>query len=198
MSSPRALPLLMLVSLLASRGALAQSVEAEWRVVSNVSATTVPRYDNGANPFPVRADAPQEPQKDETAEDSATRKKAEALARARDLINSNKVFRPNVQGLVFDGYISGKGGEKVFHNGQWIGVGSGIQVPVKGADSAYQTIEQLKAIDKGTADEVAKELNDRLSSSPLVTLRISQISAKEVILTDKQSTYRVPVRQGGF
>lgn len=193
------LPFLVLLALLAARGAAAQSVEAEWRVISPVSATVVPSYTAGPNPFPTRAEAAQQPAaQEESAESVAARGKAEALARARDLIDSNKVFRPNVQGIVFDGYISGKNGDKVFRNGHWMGLGDGIQVPVKGADAAYQTIEQLKEIDPATAEEVSKELTARLTSSPLVTLKVSKISPKEVTLSDGGTTYKVPVRQGGF
>jgi hypothetical protein len=178
----------------------AQTMEAEWRVINTVSPSTLPDYQGQPNPFPMVAlpepvveEAPTEP---EISEEERT--KAEVLARARDLINSNAVFRPNLDGLVFDGYLKGVQGEKVLARGQWHAVGGKFSVPVKGAEQAYQTIQALRDLDNALADEVTAELNQRLSASSRLDLKITSISNKEVVLSGAGGTFKVPVRQGGF
>jgi hypothetical protein len=192
------LPLLALAALLA-RPALAQDVEAEWRAVSDVSATLVPGYVTGSgNPFPMRTATTQNTKTVDEAAEEAARTKAEALARGRKLINSDKVFLPNVEGVDFNGYVAGKGGEEVLRDNKWMAVGEAVSVPVKGAAVAYKTIEDLRQIDREMADELAKELDSRLSSSPMIKLRIVKITPKDVTLTSGKDSYTVPVRQGGF
>lgn len=195
----RPIMLLALLALLPG-AAFAQNMEAEWRVINTVSATTLPDYQGLPNPFPMMAEtAPVVEEVTVEPEISeAERTKAEVLARARTLIGSNAVFRANVEGIVFDGYMKGQQGEKVFAAGKWHGIGSKFNVPVKGAEQAYQIIQSLRDLDPQLADEVTGELNSRLSSSSRLELKITNISNKEVTLSGTGGPFKVPVRQGGF
>lgn len=179
--------------------AVAQNMEAEWRVTNTVSATQVPEYQGQPNPFPITA-MPQVEEViiDESEADERERNKAEVLSRARALINSNAVFRPNLDGIVFDGYMKGAQGVRVFANGRWHGVGGKFSVPVRGAEQAYNTIQALRELDSALAEEVSSELNARLTSSSRLDLKITSITAKEVVLSGQGGTFKVPVRQGGF
>lgn len=198
MFASRALALTLLA--LAPSMALAQNMEAEWRVVSTVSPTVVPEYQGQPNPFPTIPLAQAQEEAGPTEEDisEAERTKAEILSRARALINSNAVFRPNLSGIAFDGYLKGAQGERVFAQGRWHGVGSAFSVPVAGAAQAYNTIQSLREIDPALADEVTAELNARLSASNRLELKITSVSPKEVVLSGPGGPYRLPVRQGGF
>ncbi len=192
-------PLLLSLLVLAPHMAMAQNMEAEWRVVSPVSATVAPDYQGQPNPFPTVPVAQQQERVVDEEEISETeRTKAEILSRARALINSNAVFRPNLDGIAFDGYMKGAQGQRVFAQGKWHGVGSKFSVPVRGAEQAYNTIQGLREIDPALADEVTSELNARLSSSSRLDLKITSISPNEVVLSGQGGTFKVPVSQGGF
>lgn len=178
-----------------------QSMDAEWRVLNEVaSPTVVPTYQGQANPFPITP-LPQTVKVEQQPEEElseAERTKAETLASARQLINSNAVFRPSLEGIVFDGYMKGAQGERVFSEGQWHGLGSEFHVPVRGAQQAYNIIENLRNLDAALADQVTSELNARLSASKDLILKITNISNKEVTLSGQSQTFKVPVRHGGF
>jgi hypothetical protein len=197
MPSKRARLAVSLLALL-PHAALAQNMEAEWRVVNTASPTAVPDYAQQPNPFPITPEVEVVVQPVVEEVDETERTKAEALANARALITSNAVFRPRLEGIVFDGYMKGAQGEKVFAQGRWHGVGSGFRVPVRGADQAYRTIDNLREIDAALADEVAAELNARLSTSSQLELKITKLSNKEVTLSGQGETFTVPVRQSGF
>lgn len=175
----------------------AQSQEAEWRVINEITPTIVPGYQGGPNPFPQNAAVvARAAVMDFSTELEMT--KAQTLARARELINSTQVFRPNLDGLEFGGYMSGLDGPRVFHQGEWMKVGDEISVPVRGAEAAYQVIAELKNLDKVSGERVEQELQSRLSSRPQLSLKIKKIEPKEVTLVSSDGEYRAEVSQGGL
>ncbi|MCP5405691.1 MAG: hypothetical protein H6922_05675 [Pseudomonadaceae bacterium] len=176
----------------------AQSVEAEWRVMSDVSATRVPAYQNQPNPFPMREEirAVVEESTDElTAE---AQRRAQTIARARALLSSNQVFRPDTSQLVFGGYLKTVNGARVLHMEKWMKEGDTIDVPVRGADKAYETIREVKEVDPDMAEKLEKELVSRLNVASNISLKLVVVTPNEVVLRGGGETVRVDVSHGGL
>lgn len=167
----------------------AQAVEPEWRVINATPPKVIPLYAGGENPFPQIAEenAPQptvaQPQNFDAAAEEAKMNLANALAKARSLIGSDRVYQPDLSGIRFGGRVVGDAGPKVFFNGQWVGTGKTIVVPVKGVAEAYEAIQRLEELDPELARSVSEELSNRISNVSTETLKITAIGESNVTLT---------------
>lgn len=196
----RNLPWLLLVLAMVSGHAAAQSVEAEWRVTNEVSPTVVPLYKQQANPFPVREEVKVEMEEplpeDQVAAEAQYR--AGVIARARDLLNSNKVFKPDTSSIVFDAYLKTGEGERVLYDDNWLAIGESIDAPVKGAQEAYDTIREVENVDADMAKTLRDELQTRLSSASTIAMKIIAITEENVVVSGGGTRLVVEIRQGGL
>lgn len=174
----------------------AQSVEPEWRAINTSPPKVIPLYAGGENPFPqvVEPEAPvvvNQVGVVVTGDDTDKMNLANALANARSLIGSDKVYQPDLSGIRFGGRVEGDAGPKVFFNGKWVGMGKTIVVPVKGVAEAYESIKRLEELDPELAQTVSEELSSRISSVSTETLKITDIAETKVTLTGSKGKRHV-------
>lgn len=172
---------------------LAQSLEAEWRVISEITPTTVPSLTSPLeNPFPtvpiVEEPVVEEPQLDQ--EEIANQQKSEIIEEGRKLISNGQAYTPSVESVRFNGYINGQQGKKVLYQGSWLTEGQSIQVPVQEGARATSVLERLQALDANMAQSLEQEISQSMSHGH-AKLKIRSISDKKVVLTDGKVSYDV-------
>ena len=179
----------------------AQTTEAEWRVVNDITPTVIPSFLlETPNPFPtkplpVAPPEPVVPLLDEAA--LREQQKGEVLQTLRNIMQDKTAFTANTEGVSFSGYMEGMNGRKVLYNGRWLREGDKIDVSVKGSNEVFKMLEKLKEFDPDMAKSMSTDFQQRVSNNR-TELKIININKGKATLSDGQKTIDVTWEASGL
>lgn len=183
------------VFMLAPAQAQAQSVEALWRIENVLEPTVPPAYNNNISPFPIKqrpVERVVEPEQPEIDPQEAARAQSRALRAAsllsqiREILRNDSAFSEDVSGVKVAATSLGFNNNRALINGQWVGVGEEVRVPVVAAERVTSLLAQLEGLDSRLADIVRDGVEERLQASREATIEIVRIEPERVIFKNNR------------
>lgn len=171
--------------LLLSSQALAEPL---WRVDNPLDAQAMPTYSGDKSPFPQK-----DPPKEIVAKPvevkqprltSREMKAAELLGEIRTLLSQDDVFNPDVQDIEVEGFIDSSKGRKILIDNRWVHEGGDILVAMKASSVLFGLVSELEGIDPNLASVMRSKINNKVSDTGVISLKISKISEDEVMFVD--------------
>jgi len=163
-----------------------------WKASNPLAPQVVPAYAGQGSPFPVKAPTPEEVSATEVMDEQA-RLRDEALSYAQGLLQGNMALQPELRTLRIGGTLVGAQGARVLVNNDWIGLGNNVKVRQVKTREAVSALKALAEYDPSAAEQLNGSLNARLSSQPVVALKVLRITSTSVVLETPRGPATIPI-----
>lgn len=175
-----------------------QTSQALWRVESSQERAITPSYNQQKTPFAVKempvvavkkvvkpVIAEPEISPEEMLRRERSKKAAVLLGEVRDILSDEKAFEADVSQLKLGGRMKGPKGFRVYVNGEWLGVGAVLKVPVIANANIGQLISDLAAVDEKIAEVVKLQSDEKMNALKEYQLTIEEIHSDKVVFQDE-------------